>query len=1065
MPNPFDQFDGQVQPVPVQSLRPIIGSVTPEEQARKDREAELREEANARANAADARAAAAEERAAAKFAAGGAGDGVAVPVGAANDAKANVSQYTSLTRALNTFKDDFGGNPLGGLENVTEGSILGLGTEGQSEWWADFKTTDNLIRNTLFGASLTEGEKAAYNATTVTPSMKPEKIKANLTRRQEIIKGALQREREFFIANGYKPQAVDVLFRPVLQEGPTEEAAVNAPPPAEGEQRKSPLATAGQTRAAGEGEAFLTTEQQQALARFTEAYDRGATLEELRSIAATPFATQEELDEARRQGRRPTLTPMGRDPRDEMGTLEAIGETITGSARTTPEIDALPDWTDMPLPIGLMEQFQTGLATMMSSPEETARIMASMVPGLTVRQDAKGNYILRNPADGKEYAIKPGFQASDIPRAIGAVAAFTPAGRAATLPGAIAANAGTQAAIEASQAASGGTFDTGEIVAAGGTAGALNLAGQGVRAGRSAIASRRAAPEVPPMAPPPPPAAGMADEAAAPAAPIIPGAAAENVAAPAAESVTEVVRLAETAGGRGAKARQAKEQLAIVAKINPEAKAAVDRLGIEVPMDILSDDTRLLTATGLARSQPSSIAETEWLDVTRRVIQEADDTLRQVGGSRDLGQLSLDVRTRLQSDMDALQKAAQGPRDEVNAAINVRDLVEAPNMRTTIQEVIADFGGPAQAKLSMTSEEKKLLAMLGTVDKPKPATYAALNRIRDQIGSALFKNEGPWVPVDKATLKRYYGALAQDQLQYVESVGGADLATKMKLSNDNFSKMYDVRDAMQAVFGAKLEKDIAGVVRNAITEGAKGQGKDLRTVLNNVPEDMQSRALITSLMAEAEKGAASPYGGFSFKNYANLYRGLRQNSPIYAEIAKTIGKDKAQVLQDLYALSTRMATAEAKVIKTGKANNPVLNALKAEGLVGSIAKGSVRAGGRVVGGMAGGATMGPLGAVGGQEAGGRIADALVNAGKNELDQMHTVLSSESFRDLVMKVSAGESVDGAVNRVANDGAFRRFAKVLGINDAAGRKAWLKSAITVGSTTQAKSEEELTMIEVR
>lgn len=177
------------------------------------------------------------------------------------------------------------------------------------------------------------------------------------------------------------------------------------------------------------------------------------------------------------------------DPRDNMGLIEGAVETFTGSERSTPEIEALPDWTEMPLPIGLMEQFQTGLATMMSSPDETARIMASMVPGLTVRQDAKGNYILRNPSDGKEYAIKPGFRGSDVPRAIGSVLAFTPAGRATTFSGSVAANAGTQAAMEAAQAASGGSFDATDIVAAGGTAGALNLAGRGVRAVRSGTPS------------------------------------------------------------------------------------------------------------------------------------------------------------------------------------------------------------------------------------------------------------------------------------------------------------------------------------------------------------------------------------------------------------------------------------------------------------------------------------------------------------------------------------------------------------------------------------------------
>lgn len=139
-------------------------------------------------------------------------EGGAIPVSAAQVARESVGQFSSLSRSLDTFKDDFAGNTLtGGLENTTE-ALIGIGTPGQSEWWADFKATDNLIRNSLFGASLTQGEKAAYEETTISPRMTPEKIRANLARRQQIVRNVLEREKEFYLANGYKPEAVDALF-------------------------------------------------------------------------------------------------------------------------------------------------------------------------------------------------------------------------------------------------------------------------------------------------------------------------------------------------------------------------------------------------------------------------------------------------------------------------------------------------------------------------------------------------------------------------------------------------------------------------------------------------------------------------------------------------------------------------------------------------------------------------------------------------------------------------------------------------------------------------------------
>lgn len=150
--------------------------------------------------------------------------GNAVPGSVFEKADGYVSQFTTLANALDTFEDDFGGNWLGKLENTAQAySPVPVGTPGQSEWWSGFKALDNEIRNDLFGSALTPTEKQAYSDTTIEPGMNPEKIRANLKRRVDIIEGALQRRRDFFKANGYKPEAVDAIFAPL-----DERAAGNA---------------------------------------------------------------------------------------------------------------------------------------------------------------------------------------------------------------------------------------------------------------------------------------------------------------------------------------------------------------------------------------------------------------------------------------------------------------------------------------------------------------------------------------------------------------------------------------------------------------------------------------------------------------------------------------------------------------------------------------------------------------------------------------------------------------------------------------------------------------------
>jgi hypothetical protein len=155
----------------------------------------------------------------------------------------------------------------------------------------------------------------------------------------------------------------------------------------------------------------------------------------------------------------------------EMGFFESIGEAITGSRRTTEESKTLPEWTGMPeLNQMSMASFKSALGTLVSNPAETVQIMKANFPNLQIRQDPKGNYIMRSSIDQKEYVIPPGVSMGDIPRILGGVLSFTPAGRATTIPRMAIGSAATQAAIETSQAATGGEFNPEEVAIAGAAA-------------------------------------------------------------------------------------------------------------------------------------------------------------------------------------------------------------------------------------------------------------------------------------------------------------------------------------------------------------------------------------------------------------------------------------------------------------------------------------------------------------------------------------------------------------------------------------------------------------------
>lgn len=168
-----------------------------------------------------------------------------------------------------------------------------------------------------------------------------------------------------------------------------------------------------------------------------------------------------------------------------------IAEAFTGSQRRTAETEALPDWVKMPELSGMgvraegasaLAPLQAAIGSQLAGPEELAKIIQANFPGVQTRQDEKGNFFFKSSMNGQEYAVKPGFRASDIGRALFGAATFTPAGAARTLPGLAVASAGTQTLIEGSQAATGGEFNPGEVVAAAALAPVVPAVVSGVRA-------------------------------------------------------------------------------------------------------------------------------------------------------------------------------------------------------------------------------------------------------------------------------------------------------------------------------------------------------------------------------------------------------------------------------------------------------------------------------------------------------------------------------------------------------------------------------------------------------
>lgn len=736
-----------------------------------------------------------------------------------------------------------------------------------------------------------------------------------------------------------------------------------------------------------------------------------------------------------------------------MGLIDSVRESITGSQRATPETQTLPEWTAMPELNSLsMASFKTGLGTLLSSPEETVKVIQANAPGVQVRQDEKGNFILRSAQDGKDYAIPPGFSMGDIPRAVGGLAAFTPAGRAATLPGMALAGAATQGAIEAMQLATGGEFNPGDVALAGALPAGVSLVARGVGAvaqpvkqalqrasGRSPLveeALQRQADDAartinikPPAEPSAPPVATAAP--VAPAAPM-----ATPMATP------ELTQTAKKAAGGGMGSEEAKRALAEQAAPDPSVVAAAKRLGIEdhLQPDHVTTNQAYRELAQAVKSIPSSSARTAEIQGLDEVGQRASRLIDEIGGTNDLSALSSTVKAELQGSATKMQDQASKLYETARKMIPEGAEVQASDTVGFLQAEAAKMGG-ADKLAKVSPVEARLLANLSSEE---PVTYAFLDSTRKQIGQALQKASGPFKDSESGLLNKLYSTLSNDQERVAREFGdnayytyqAAKYATRLQ-------KGFE--DDLTALFGRNLDRSIATPLSGAVRVLAKGDSEALVRLVASVPKDLRQNVVASGLATTFRTAATK--GELSFPTYAKWYEGLMRNRQAYTAVMSNLPLSARKQMHALYKVSNAISAASKERITTGRIQAVNEQLKDADTLVARLYEIGKRSAVAVPAEIVS-TSVGMPGA--GMSA--AIASALSKGAKAPAAQaIDQLIVSPEFIQLA-KAPAGPAKEAAAKRLSRSQAFRRFVAAAGNpREMTNKERWILQSMQARNTT--------------
>lgn len=642
-----------------------------------------------------------------------------------------------------------------------------------------------------------------------------------------------------------------------------------------------------------------------------------------------------------------------------------------------------------------------------------------------------------------------------LPRVANYIERNVPASVAENTVGALAQNSGTGQDNFAQDLALG----TGASVA---VRGVLPFVSRAATATREAINARRAATEATPAPAAdatPAPAAGAAPEPApAGAADVNPP---QNGAGAAPEPVPDAVPGAPAPAPAPAAAAAAPEEDALRTLANrtrdpndPNLASSLDGLNIQPRADVQQAADRLGVGEDLLPSHLSGNAQYQAVEqaiksrkgsglkvqedeAILKLAQRAGKLTEEAAGADSSAAVSERFRREVDQRMNALEARSNQLYKRVENAMPRATPVDSPNTAALLEREADDLGGWEYLK----GPEKKIFQGItpdGDPNKASVLTYGRLNKLRQDLGSAIYKNEGVYKDANKGFLKRVYGALGEDQRAALGDVGAR---RDFEVANRLVQMRKTLEDSTVKLMGKDLTGDATRQSQLAVQQLAKGNPAKFRQLFEptarpggkTAPAVVSFRAHRQQLIADAvgEQLSAGRRGSdFNPAGFADWYGNLQKNGGLQL-IAKHMPGDFMRQLRDVYTVANAIRRAKAHEVTTGALNDFTKRYDRVAKSAQLISDHGTKLGASI-GGFAGGGIGAGVGAAAGAKISQKAAQ-LGGAASSEASER--LLTSPAYQNAVRKMARADADQGekvvqeAENVIKKTPQYRAFIQSL------------------------------------
>lgn len=337
------------------------------------------------------------------------------------------------------------------------------------------------------------------------------------------------------------------------------------------------------------------------------------------------------------------------------------------------------------------------------------------------------------------------------------------------------------------------------------------------------------------------------------------------------------------------------------------------------------------------KSRPNSALARVEEKAIRDLGERADELITSLGGQTDKTILDARVGGEIGETITRLSDAAERLYKSVGDTIPPSAQTATQSSAALLEKEIADLGGNISL---LTSAERKVMGMARVADPSKPdapqgvpTTYAALDRVRKDIGAAIGKKSGPFKDDEVGKLKQLYKALTEDQERMADLHGIGDTFRQAK---DIIVQRKGVEDAASVLFGKEVSGSLIPKLKQASGSLTAGDVSKFRTLIAAVPKSMRPEVVATmlnDLFMSGARNKGSMGGGFR-----NAYESLNRNAGAKAEIFSHLPAHALERFDKIGKVAVGLYKAKA-LENTSKSARDVIAAMDDGGMFSKMYEG------------------------------------------------------------------------------------------------------------------------------